>query len=413
MKMNRNIIKVIESKECYGCSACAYICPTGAIYMIIDKKDGFLYPIIDENKCKNCGLCDEVCPVFTEKFEEFSPLPEVYAAWSKNTYLRILSSSGGIATSLAYFILNSGGIVCGASFSNDFQKVAHILVKNPIDVFHIIGSKYLQSDMSAAIRDLLNIKDSKEKILVVGTPCQIYGLRNVLKKLKMENNVFLIDFFCHGVPSYYLWYRFAQFLFSKIGELRHIDFRFKGLGWHNYQFRAIGERGIYIRKFDDTFFGRFYLSNYFLRDSCYNCKFASINSGADMRIGDFWGPLFSSNIMGVSICLVYTDKGRELLKICNELQIRSLPMSVLKESQPRCLKPNILRPTENNIAFGRLKNGESLNKLYRKFLLKKYVKYRTRYIIYLVLKSLIPKPIQKIVKKIRLLKSYLLMGGKL
>ena len=50
-----------ESKNCFGCGACAAICPTGAIAMQPDA-EGFLYPAISVELCVNCGACEQTCP---------------------------------------------------------------------------------------------------------------------------------------------------------------------------------------------------------------------------------------------------------------------------------------------------------------------------------------------------------------
>lgn len=54
------VIKVKPERKCSGCSACYAVCPKNAIMMVEDK-EGFLYPQIDKNKCVECGRCDEVC----------------------------------------------------------------------------------------------------------------------------------------------------------------------------------------------------------------------------------------------------------------------------------------------------------------------------------------------------------------
>lgn len=46
--------------HCCGCSACAAICPVGAIVMEEDK-EGFLYPVVDAEKCVRCYQCLKVC----------------------------------------------------------------------------------------------------------------------------------------------------------------------------------------------------------------------------------------------------------------------------------------------------------------------------------------------------------------
>ena len=42
----------LKKTECYGCSACVYSCPFGAITMEQDR-EGFRYPVVDEEKCKD------------------------------------------------------------------------------------------------------------------------------------------------------------------------------------------------------------------------------------------------------------------------------------------------------------------------------------------------------------------------
>ena len=44
----------LKKTECYGCSACVYSCPFGAITMEQDR-EGFRYPVVDEEKCTGCG----------------------------------------------------------------------------------------------------------------------------------------------------------------------------------------------------------------------------------------------------------------------------------------------------------------------------------------------------------------------
>ena len=50
----------LKKTECYGCSACVYSCPFGAITMEQDR-EGFRYPVVDEEKCTGCGKCAEKC----------------------------------------------------------------------------------------------------------------------------------------------------------------------------------------------------------------------------------------------------------------------------------------------------------------------------------------------------------------
>ncbi len=62
-------ILYLDKESCCGCTACAEICPVGAIAMEIDE-EGFEYPQIDLKKCKRCYLCIKVCPVKKQKHKE-------------------------------------------------------------------------------------------------------------------------------------------------------------------------------------------------------------------------------------------------------------------------------------------------------------------------------------------------------
>lgn len=68
--MEANTIILFQKKnECCGCSACMAICPRNAIIMLEDR-EGFLYPQIDENKCVQCGACIQTCPNRKDRSEQ-------------------------------------------------------------------------------------------------------------------------------------------------------------------------------------------------------------------------------------------------------------------------------------------------------------------------------------------------------
>ena len=54
-----------NKKKCFGCGACANICPKNAIFMMPDEQ-GFLYPKINEELCVNCNLCKMSCQIQNE-----------------------------------------------------------------------------------------------------------------------------------------------------------------------------------------------------------------------------------------------------------------------------------------------------------------------------------------------------------
>ena len=90
--------EIVEKKRCTGCSACASICPKGAIKLVEDN-EGFKHPVIDQDKCINCGLCKRTCPVLNTK--DNGSLNKCYVAYNKNDEVKKTSSSGGIFDAIA------------------------------------------------------------------------------------------------------------------------------------------------------------------------------------------------------------------------------------------------------------------------------------------------------------------------
>ena len=81
---------ISEIKDiCTGCSACAKICPIGAIKMV-ENNEGFQEPRIDHEKCTNCGKCAKICPSLNRHFSN-TKLKDCYAVW--NNEAREKSSS--------------------------------------------------------------------------------------------------------------------------------------------------------------------------------------------------------------------------------------------------------------------------------------------------------------------------------
>ena len=100
---------LIEKQKCTGCMSCKSACPRNAIQIIEDEKTGFLYPKINKEYCINCGICKSVCPV-KNKLEENLNKIDVYACKNKNEEIRLQSSSGGIFTLVANYILDNNGV---------------------------------------------------------------------------------------------------------------------------------------------------------------------------------------------------------------------------------------------------------------------------------------------------------------
>ena len=119
--------------------------------------------------------------------------------WCKDDAVRYDSSSGGVFSILANAILEQEGIVYGCALNDRLQAV-HIGIERKEELWKLRGSKYIQSEIGDAYKEIREILDSGRKVMFVGTPCQVAGLDSFLLG-KTYDNLYKVDFICHGVPS--------------------------------------------------------------------------------------------------------------------------------------------------------------------------------------------------------------------
>ena len=307
------MVKITDKTACSGCTACMAVCPVNCISMIRDEQ-GFLYPSAREDDCIGCNACTEVCER-TENRSEINAdeTQSAFGAYAKDEELRMSSSSGGVFSLLAEDIIKSGGVVIGAAFSDDYKSVCHVKAESTDELAKFRGSKYLQSDMGDMFCQVKDMLDKGIKVLFSGTPCQTDGLKAFLGK--DYNDLTLVDFICHGVPSAIIWDKYCSELEQKAGgHLSSAGFRFKKQ--QNSDLDSYGKT-IFRTKAEDPYM-RLFLSNYTLRPSCYDCKHKGISRKSDITIADFWGvnqilPGFSDK-KGTSLIIVHSQKGKELLE---------------------------------------------------------------------------------------------------
>ena len=154
---NMGIVLFENKKTCCGCSACASICPKGAIEMKPDDQ-GFIYPVVNSNLCVSCGACKKVCAYQNEN-SLHEPV-RAYAAVNRKREQLAKSASGGVFAAVATYFLESGGVVFGASLDiRNGQSIPHLIgIENIEQLERIQGSKYVQS----AVED--TYKQARQKL---------------------------------------------------------------------------------------------------------------------------------------------------------------------------------------------------------------------------------------------------------
>ena len=294
-------------------------------------EEGFLYPVADTVLCVNCGLCERVCPIINQASPR-EPL-SVIAAHNNNEKIRNQSSSGGIFTLLAEKVITEGGVVFGARFNNHWE-VIHDCSDSQEGISAFRGSKYVQSITGDCFIKAEQLLKQGRQELYSGTPCQIAGLRKFLNR--EYDNLITIDVICHGVPSPDVWQKYLNEETARLisrrkwirpfgsSEIRivGIAFRDKATGWKQYSFaltfsKANRENLYYHRMREKNTYMQGFLSDLYLRPSCYYCPTKELKSGSDITIGDFWG---IEHIMphldddrGLSCLMVNTERGQNLI----------------------------------------------------------------------------------------------------
>ncbi len=381
------MIEIIDKQNCCGCSACAQACPRGCITMREDD-EGFVYPIVNKNDCINCNICEKVCPILSRKdknnTEEKNPL--TFVANNPNEQERIASSSGGLFITFAKQILNEKGVVFGARFDENWE-VYHTYAELFDDVLPMMGSKYVQSRIENSYKEAERFLKEGRLVLFSGTPCQIQGLYSYLRK--SYENLITVDIICHGVPSIGAWRRYLEELKNKYLKssgvvkkiasqsqnglsIKSILFRDKNIsGWKKYHFRVtMTDKGgnstvsASYKHYENPYM-RGFLSDIYLRPSCYCCNAKAGASNSDITIADFWGienvcPNYDDD-KGTGLLLINTKKGETFVnKIeLNRFEVKLEDAIQYNPSWKRSVQPHKKR----SYFFKKLKKKKSIEEL--------------------------------------------------
>lgn len=314
------MIEVQEKQNCCGCTACVAVCPKECIEMKEDE-EGFLYPFADKNKCVECGACERVCPILNTKKEV--PFEQTaYIVQNKDGQVLRESTAGGAFTAIAQYVLRRNGIVFGVELGDDLFA-RHIYVENEIELARFRNSKYVQSSVGGTHKQVKSFLDQGKIVCFSGTPCQIEGLKNYLRK--DYENLITVDVVCRAVPSPLIFRKYVEYQERKMSDtIRTVRFRDKHYGYKYSTMNVITDRnhGNYHQGVESDPWLRAFFSNICDRPSCHSCHFRKQYRVSDFTIWDcFHVGRFSKeldNDKGATRVLVHTEKGR---KIFDEIKL--------------------------------------------------------------------------------------------
>lgn len=295
-----NSVEVMnKSLLCTGCGTCSGMCPNKAIDMKPNKK-GFLKPHIVEENCDSCGICLSICPALKkpEKKEKkvnkknippiLGDVNNIYTGYSEINKLRKNCSSGGITTTLLYYLLDNDFIdyaVVAKQNTNDIFDFQPKLAFSKDEVIKSSGSKYIPVPQSISISEILK---QKGKCAFVGLPCHIQGIQNAMEKIPdLKDKIkFKISLFCGGTTSINATKHLLNLFDISDEEVENIDFR--GGGWPG-RFRLKLKNGMEeIIPYDDLkAMGGIYSSLLYRPFFCSLCN-DPFGYFSDLSLGDAW-----------------------------------------------------------------------------------------------------------------------------
>lgn len=352
-------LNIIPSSDCCGCGSCVAACPRSCIDIKFNE-EGFLLPYIDSGNCINCQLCKKVCPVFNAPDASISHKPLIsVAAVNSSADIISKSSSGGVFSAIAQHIIERGGVIYGVEFYYNV-KARHTRIEDVSDLSKVRGSKYIPSDnvcdaYKSVKADLLK----GLTVLFSGTPCHIAGLKNFLQK--DYDQLLCVEVVCHGLPSILAYEEYLRSLeLRECSKIQSINFRDKSEGWQHNKVTITFENGRVISGTGKSNpFMRGYIANLYIRESCTDCRFKSLKSGADLTLGDMWGlesviPDYPAG-NGVSMLFANTSKGLDLLKACSDY-LSDIKEFKFEDILPHnsCVEKSVVSHTKSSLFYQQL-----------------------------------------------------------
>lgn len=275
---------ICEADKCTGCCACLNVCPTDCI-SLVENDLGEIHPHVASDQCVKCNKCIKACPANGDLV--FVSPKKVLANWSTDVAKRRICASGGIATTMSEYVIQSGGVVYGTRYDTDLTPIC-CRVDSLVELEALKGSKYVQSYVGYTYRQAQSDLDEGKLVLFIGTPCQVAGLIQFLAR-KYENLI-ACDLICHGVSPASYFQEEMTHLKQCYGLSNITDCRFRGNDGRNFWLTLWdNEQLLYKRRAYSQYYFSAFLKGISLRESCYSCPYAQEKRISDITIGDFIG----------------------------------------------------------------------------------------------------------------------------
>lgn len=327
--------------NCTGCTSCMAICPKTCITMEKDE-EGFLYPVKDDGVCIHCKLCEKVCPINQKNTERYNfkvSEQKAYAALSKDYGVWKRSASGGAFTAICMNWGDDDTYIYGASWEGTF--LYHKEIHGVKNIATLCKSKYVSSDLRDSFRQVIVRLKENKKVIFCGTPCQVAGLRTLVKE-KYLTNLLLIDLICHGNGSMNVFQESLKAI-SKIAGKEVVSYEFRAKRKHyeiDHLASVVFSDGSKKYIVNDQYI-QLFLNQNAIRPCCgEHCKFRDKNRPGDITLADCKGlryfmPDLAVDKENYSTIVVNTSQGKAaIVGLENRMKICQYDINYVEKFNP-------------------------------------------------------------------------------
>ena len=318
--VSQNVSQIAAARLCNSCGGCLGVCPSRAI-RYEETTGGYLLPVVDEAACSHCGLCADICPGAGFGPSLLASLPddpfagralESYVGKAADQRLFGNSQSGGVVAALLAHALESGlikGAVTVSMESGTPPRPMVRIARSRQDIAASQKSKYCPVPLLSFLRDL-GVEDGP--LAVVGLPCHVHGLRNILERRpKWRSQIaFTIGLVCDRTQTYAA----VDYLLAKSGVDGKIPallhFRDKSVSGYPGDVHVMSDNGSSVVMPAAV---RAQVKNHFTPARCRLC-FDKMNVFSDITVCDPHGLAGCDREAGESMFVVRTQVGRELVR---------------------------------------------------------------------------------------------------
>jgi len=319
----KTIEDIIDNSLCIGCGLCEALVPE--LKMAVNNK-GFLVPqgdfssIKDEDNETIIKICPGVnqhneIPAKTKNERLWGKVLQSKFGCSSDMQVRFKGSSGGVLSAIAIYLLEHRMITCvlqiGVDKEDPIRNVART-THTRTEIINSAGSRYAPASL---LTSLVKALEQGEKVLIIGKPCDIAGVRNFLRKYPIYSPQvpYLFSFFCAGQPSYLATDKLLNRIGCNSEDVK--EFHYRGEGWPGYATAITHSNRRHSCSYEESW------GEILGRQIHFRCKICPDGIGifADIVCGDYWHvkngePDFTESD-GRSLILARTARGEQLLNL--------------------------------------------------------------------------------------------------